>query len=115
LDKDITQLDSLPQPYADFITQLALFAFKVLNKNQLVFSLAEIKDHCPAVADHPNGFGRFQVVEYVGLMSRCCSFNFVHFFVQEFLAAHYITSVTANPPSKSISGATSIITCLIST
>jgi len=96
LDEDITQLDSLPQPYADFITQLALFAFKALNKNQLVFSLAEIKEHCPAIADHPNGFGLLQAVEYVGLMSRNRSFNFIHFSVQEFLAAHYITSIPAD-------------------
>ena len=96
LDEDVAQLDSLPQPYSDFITQLALFAFKALNKNQLVFTLAEIKEHCPAIVDHPNGFGLLQAVEYVGLMSRTRSFNFVHFSVQEFFAAYYITTVPAD-------------------
>ena len=96
LDSDITDLNSLPQPYCDVINQLSLFAFKALNKNQLVFSLAEMKDHCPAIADHPNGFGLLQAVEYTGLMSKTRSFNFVHFSVQEFLAAHYITNVTAD-------------------
>jgi len=100
LDEDIVQLDSLPQPYADFITQLALFAFKTLSKNQLVFSLTEIKEHCPAIVDHPNGFSLLQAVKYVGLMSRSRSFNFIHFSIQEFLAAHYITSVPADEESS---------------
>ena len=97
LEEDITDLDSLPQPHADIIKQLSKFAFKALNKNQLVFSLAEIKEHCPAITDHPNGFGLLQAVEYVGLMSKTRSFNFVHFSVQEFLAAHYVTIV---PPDE---------------
>jgi len=54
-----------------------------------------MKEYCPAIIDHPNGFSLLQVVEYAGLMSKTRSFNFVHFSVQEFLAAHYITSVTA--------------------
>jgi len=96
LKDEITHLASLPQPYADVIKQLSQFAFTALNKNQLVFSLAEIKEHCPAITDHPNGFDLLQVVEYVGLTSKTRSFNFVHFSVQEFLAAHYISSVPAN-------------------
>jgi len=96
LENDITNLNSLPQPYCDVINQLSLFAFKALNKNQLVFSLAEIKEYCPAISDHPNGFGLLQAVEYASVMCKFRSFNFVHFSVQEFLAAHYITSVTAD-------------------
>ena len=96
LENEVTDLNNLPQPYSNIITQLSQFAFKALNKNELVFSLAEIKEHCPAIADHPNGFGLLHAVEYVGLMCKTSSFNFVHFSVQEFLAAHYIASVTAN-------------------
>jgi len=96
LEDETTQLDTLPQPYADFIKQLSNFAFTALNKNQLVFSLAEIKEHCPAIVDHPNGFGLLQAMEYVGVISKTRSFNFVHFSVQEFLAAHYITNLPAN-------------------
>jgi len=96
LEDETTQLENLPQPYADFIKQLSKFAFTALNKNQLVFSLAEIKEHCPAIVDHLNGFGLLQAVEYVGVTSKTRSFNFVHFSVQEFLAAHYVINVTAN-------------------
>jgi len=96
LEDEVTDLNGLPQPYSNVINQLSLFAFKALNKNQLVFSLAEIKKYCPAIADHPNGFGLLQAVEYVGITSKTHSFNFIHFSVQEFLAAQYITSVKAN-------------------
>ena len=90
LQEEVRDLNGLPQPHADFIKQLSQFAFKALNKDQLVFSLAEITEHFPAIVDHPNGFGLLQTVEYVGLTSRTRSFNFIHFSVQEFLAAHYI-------------------------
>ncbi|XP_065896118.1 leucine-rich repeat-containing protein 45-like [Dysidea avara] len=94
LEEEVTDLTGLPQPYNDIIKQFSKFAFKALNKNQLIFSLAEIKEHCPAITDHPNGLGLLHAVEYVGLMSKSRSFNFVHFSVQEFLAAYYITIVT---------------------
>ena len=94
LQEDIRDLDSLPQPYDGIIKQFSKFSFKALDKNQLVFSLAEIKEHCPAIADYPNGFGLLQAVEYFGLMSKTHSFNFIHFSVQEFLAAHYVASLS---------------------
>ena len=97
LGEDIRDIDSLPHPHADMIKQLSKFAFEALNKNQLVFSWAEIKNHCPAITDHLNCFGLLQVVEYIGLTSKTSFFNFVHFSVQEFLAAHYVTSV---PPDE---------------
>ena len=93
VEDDITDLNDLPQPYSNIIKQISQFAFKALSKNQLVFSLAEIEEFCPAIADHPNAFSLLQAVEYVGLISKTRSFNFVHFTVQEFLAAHYIASV----------------------
>ena len=43
LENDVTDLNDLPQPYSNIIKQLSKFAFKALNKNQLVYSLAEIK------------------------------------------------------------------------
>ena len=97
LEDEFSDINDLPQPYTDIVQQFSKFAFIALNKNQLVFSLAEIKEHCPAIADYPNGFGLIQAVEYVGLMSKTRSFNFTHFSVQEFLAAHYISGV---PPDE---------------
>jgi len=96
LQEEITDLDTLPQPYAGMILQLSSFAFKALNKNQLIFSLTEIKEDCPTIAENPNAFGLLQVVEYVRLTSKTCSLNFIHFSLQEYLAAYYVASLSPN-------------------
>ena len=100
LDEDIKDLNSLPQPYSDIINQLSKFAFKALGNNQLVFTLAEIKKECPDIDKAINGFGLLQVVEYAGRMSKSLSFNFIHISIQEFLAAHHVTTL---PPSEELS------------
>ena len=93
LPEDVSDINNLPHPYPDIIKQFSKFAFNALNKSQLVFSLAEAKEHSPVIADHPNGFGLLQAVEYVGLTSKTRSFNFIHLTVQEYLAAYYVASL----------------------
>ncbi len=100
LDEEIEHLNKLPKPYSDIINQLSTFAFKALGNNQLVFTLAEIKKECPDIDKAINGFGLLQVVEYAGRMSKSLSFNFIHLSIQEFLAAHHVTTL---PPSKELS------------
>ena len=100
LDEEIEHLNKFPQPYSDIINQLSTFAFKALGNNQLVFTLAEIKKECPDIDKTINGFGLLQVVEYAGRTSKCLSFNFIHLSIQEFLAAHHVTTL---PPSKELS------------
>ena len=100
LDEEITHLNSLPQPYSKIINQLTKFAFKALANNQLVFTLAEIKEECPDIDKAINGFGLLQAVEYAGRTSKSLSFNFIHLSIQEFLAAHHVTTL---PPSKELS------------
>ena len=100
LDEEITHLNSLPQPYSKIINQLSKFAFKALANNQLVFTLAEIKEECPDIDKAINGFGLLQTVEYSGRTSKSLSFNFIHLSIQEFLAAHHVTTL---PPSKELS------------
>ena len=100
LDEEITHLNSLPQPYSKIINQLSKFAFKALANNQLVFTLAEIKEEYPDIDKAINGFGLLQAVEYAGRTSKSLSFNFIHLSIQEFLAAHHVTTL---PPSKELS------------
>ena len=100
LDEEVEHLNKFPQPYSDIINQLSTFAFKALGNNQLVFTLAEIKKECPDIDKAINGFGLLQVVEYAGRTSKCLSFNFIHLSIQEFLAAHHVTTL---PPSKELS------------
>ena len=100
LDEEIKDLNSLPQPYSKIINQLSKFAFKALGNNQLVFTLTEIKEECPDINKSINGFGLLQAVEYAGRTNKCLSFNFIHLSIQEFLAAHHVTSL---PASKELS------------
>ena len=100
LDEEVEDLNKFPQPYSNIIKQLSTFAFKALGDNQLVFTLAEIKKECPDIDKAINGFGLLQVVEYAGRMSKSLSFNFIHLSIQEFLAAHHVTTL---PPSKELS------------
>ena len=100
LDEEVEHLNKFPKPYSNIINQLSKFAFKALGNNQLVFTLAEIKKECPDIDKAINGFGLLQVVEYAGRMSKCLSFNFIHLSIQEFLAAHHVTTL---PPSKELS------------
>ena len=96
LDEEIKDLNSLPRPYSKIMNQLSKFAFKALGNNQLVFTLAEIKEECPDIDKAINGFGLLQAVEYAGRTSKCLSFNFIHLSIQEFLAAHHVTNLPAN-------------------
>ena len=100
LDEEVEDLNKFPQPYSNIINQLSTFAFKALGNNQLVFTLAEIKKECPNIDKAINGFGLLQVVEYAGRTSKSLSFNFIHLSIQEFLAAHHVTTL---PPSKELS------------
>ena len=100
LDEEVKDLNKFPQPYSNIINQLSTFAFKALGNNQLVFTLDEIKKECPDIDKAINGFGLLQAVEYVGRTSKSLSFNFIHLSIQEFLAAHHVTTL---PPSKELS------------
>ena len=96
LDNAITNLTNLPDPCSKIIQQLSKLSFKALNSNKLVFTLAEIKEACPDVTTIPgatNGFGLLQPIQHYGLTGRAMTFHFLHFTIQEFLAAHFIASL----------------------
>ena len=102
---NITDLTDLPDPYNKIIQQLSKLSLKALNNNQLVFSLEEITAACPDIAAIPgaiNGFGLLQAVQHFGLYAKTMTLNFIHFTIQEFLAAHYISNLPPNEELKVI-------------
>ena len=102
---NITNLTDLPDPYNKIIQQLSKLSLKALNNNQLVFTLEEITAACPDMAAIPgaiNGFGLLQAVQHFGLYSKTMTLNFIHFTIQEFLAAHYISHLPPNEELKVI-------------
>ena len=102
LTHNITDLTDLPEPYNRIIQQLSKLSLEALNKNKLIFTLHELTAACPDIAAIPgaiNGFGLLQAVQHFGLYAKTMTLNFIHFTIQEFLAAHYIAHL---PPSKEL-------------
>ena len=93
------KLTDLPDPYKKIIQQLSKLSLEALNDDKLIFTLDEIKAACPDIRDIPGtikGFGLLQAVEHFGLTGKTVTFNFLHFSIQEYLAAHYIANLPAD-------------------
>ena len=102
---NITDLTDVPDPYNKIIQQLSKLSLEALNNNQLVFTLEEITAACPDIAAIPgaiNGFGLLQAVQHFGLYAKTMTLNFIHFTIQEFLTAYYISHLPPNEELKVI-------------
>ena len=96
LDDTIKNLSQLPKEYGKIINQLSELSFKALNENKLIFTLEEINAACPGIASDKvgiNGFGLLQAVKHLSLTAPAMSFNFVHYSIQEYLAANHIAQL----------------------
>ena len=105
LVQSITDLTDLPEPYNRIIQQLSKLALEALNNKKLIFTLHEITAACPDIAAIPgaiNGFGLLQAVQHFGLYTKTMTLNFIHFTIQEFLAAHYMSHLPLNEELKMI-------------
>lgn len=87
--KKCSKIDDLDPKMKDAILVIAEFAYEMNKKGQLVFTEEEIKKKNWFPYDQDcNAFGLLQsVVNQIGNKS----YNFVHFSVQEFLAAYHIS------------------------
>ena len=106
LQSNITTLTDLPEPYSKIIQQLTKLSLEALNDDKLIFTHDEIEEACPdiiaAVPGAINGFGLLQAVEHFCLTKTTTTFNFLHFSIQEYLAAHYIANLPADEELKII-------------
>ncbi|XP_065916705.1 protein NLRC3-like isoform X2 [Dysidea avara] len=96
INQDITELRNLPEPYCKFVKQLAKLSLYALGKNQLIFTLDEIKSFCPEMETIPgaiNCFGLMQAIEHFSISHTTKTFNFLHLSIQEFLAANHVASL----------------------
>ena len=94
----LPNLTDLPEPYNKIIQQLSQSSLEALNDDKLIFTLDEIKASCPDITTIPGaikGFGLLQAVEHFCLTGTTTTFNFLHFSIQEYLAAHHIANLPA--------------------
>ena len=92
----ISDLDDLPHPYDQLIKELSHFAFLALQRDQLVFTLSELKAVYPTMTPSDwYTFGLLKPVKYFKPQDGCDqeSFHFLHFAIQEYLAAYHIVSL----------------------
>ena len=94
----LEKLQDVPQPVLDIVNNFSEVAFRGLQDNELVFTFSEIKETCPSINNMPgaiNGFGLLQAVQHFPGkgVGKTISFNFLHYTMQEFLAARHITTL----------------------
>ena len=105
LTQNFSDLTNLPEPYNGIIKQLSKLSLEALSTNKLIFTFDEITAACPGITTIPgaiNGFGLLQAVQHFGLHTKTMTLNFIHFTIQEFLAAHYVSHLPMNEELKVI-------------
>ena len=96
----IKKFEDLQLYYPDFMEQICSLAFTGLKNDRLVFSFDEIHFK---VNDElfKNGFGLLQPLQYC-TEEEGTSFNFLHFTLQEFLAAYYVSMLAIEEQSSNM-------------
>ena len=97
----VTKIADLPI-FKDFMVKIVTLAFNGLKNNQLVFKNTEIDFDIVSEHKTKNGFGLLQAIEHYPKkgVGKAHSFNFLHFTMQEFLAAYHVSMLSNEMQSK---------------
>ena len=101
--KLITSIDELPYPFKETFEELAKFAYEALNVDKIVFTLDEIKPAYPNItttSSNWNGLGLLKAVQSYTSNIGNVRFHFLHFSIQEYMAAWYISMLSNNNQIK---------------
>ena len=87
----IKSLKTLPIPYKQHFKHLSKLAFYLLGNDQIVFDSDDIQKY-----DNWSDLGLLKATKYSNYLdgSLIASYNFLHFTLQEFLAAYYVASLS---------------------
>jgi len=102
----INSLFEMPGRYKKILKELSKLAFDLLGKDKIVFSSADVSSKSHLLSRNINGMGLLKAVKYFSIIDNCeqVSFNFLHFSLQEFLAAFHIASLSTSDQEKVIRG-----------
>ena len=92
-------------PYGRILKEISKLAFKALEKDKIVFTTVELQETCPCLesqSENWNGLGLLKAVQLFNVKNilRNVSFNFLHFTIQEILAAYHITLMSEGDQLK---------------
>ena len=106
-DKTTTIIDiaKLLDPYNKLFVELAKLAYKALKTDKIVFTLPEIEEGCPNLtmtSSNWNGLGLLKAVQCfsVQMGNDQVTFHFLHFSIQEYMAAWYISTLPGRKQIK---------------
>ena len=89
------KISELPEPDNEIFNELLQLAYYALTKDKIVFNSDEefIQQFCKNLkSGNCEGLGLLKVTEHVNNVS----FHFLHFSIQEYLAAYYIASLSSS-------------------
>ena len=98
----VLTLNNLPHPHNVVFKELSRFGFEALKCDKLVFNLTEIQEMCPSLTAIPsnwNGLGLLNSFTYVEDGNKIVTYHFLHFSIQEYMAAYHISTL---PEQKQI-------------
>ena len=92
----IISITNLPHPHNKVFLELAKLAYEALAIDKIVFTLPEIKEGCPNLtmtSSNWNGLGLLKAVKCFSeeLCNDQVTFHFLHFSLQEYMAAWHIS------------------------
>ena len=93
----ITNIARLPFPYNKVFEELTRLAYNALRIDKIVFKLNEIEELCPNLAtasSNWNGLGLLKAVRHTDAELGNVTFHFLHFSIQEYMAALYISTLS---------------------
>ena len=105
LSDTVDKLENVPKPILNIVYNLSELAFQGLQQNKLVFTFDEIKQKCPSINEMVgaiNGFGLLQAVKHYSFKGAgtTTSFNFLHYTMQEYLAALHVSNLPSEQQSS---------------
>ena len=101
----ISKFSEVPTTHKKILLEISKLAFTALEDDKIVFNANEIRDFCPSLLEDPkhwNGLDLLKAVQYFSLEENKdeLSFNFLHFSVQELLAAYHISLMSETQQIK---------------
>ena len=103
VSKVITSIADLPHPHDKVFAELTRLAYKALKIDKIVFRLNEIKAVYPnlaTISSNWNGLGLLKAVQYFNAEIGNVTFHFLHFSIQEYMAALYISTLSEKKQIK---------------